>query len=130
MYQMATISHHMLSSTVTLPTDVKDANGNVVAAAGTQVAVNDRYYADFNNANPVDAAVRGLAWSPLPLALIGQLGVGAVTASSLQLGLGVTGLFAAVGFGFLLAGVGLIWVARPEKVKVPAVKTVTAPTPA
>ena len=130
MYQMATISHHMLSSTVTLPTDVKDANGNVVAAAGTQVAVNDRYYADFNNANPVDAAVRGLAWSPLPLALIGQLGVGAVTASSLQLGLGVTGLFVAVGFGFLLAGVGLIWVARPEKVKVPAAQTVTSPTPA
>jgi len=130
MYQMATITEHTLSSTVTLPADVKDANGNIVATAGTKVPVNGRYYADFNFADPVDSVVRGIAWSPVPLALIGQLGVGAVTASSLQLGLGVTGLFVAVGFGFLLAGVGLIWVARPEKVKVPAAQTVTSPTPA
>ena len=130
MYQMATISEHTLSSTVTLPTDIKDADGNIVATAGTKVAVDGRYYADFNNANPVDAAVRGLAWSPLPLSLIGQLGVGAVTASSLQMGLGMAGLFAAVGFGFLLAGVGLVWVARPEKVKVPARKTVPTAVPA
>ncbi len=130
MYQMATISEHTLSSTVTLPADVKDADGNIIATAGTKVPVDGRYYADFNFASPVDQVVRGIAWSPLPLALIGQLGVGAVTASTLQLGLGIAGLFAAVGFGFLLAGVGLVWVARPEKVKVPATKTVQAPLPA
>jgi hypothetical protein len=130
MYQMATISEHTLSSTVTLPADVTDANGNIVAHAGDKVPVNGRYYADFNFANPVDSVVRGLAWSPLPLALIGQLGVGAVTASSLQLGLGLAGLFAAVGFGFLLAGVGLVWVARPEKVKVAKTVTSRAPIPA
>ncbi len=130
MYQMATISEHTLSSTVTLPTDIVDANGAVVAHAGDTVAVDGRYYAGFNFANPVDSTVRGLAWAPLPLALIGQLGVGAVTASTLQLGLGLAGLFAAVGFGFLLAGVGLVWVARPEKVKVPATKTAAAPMPA
>ncbi len=130
MYQMAAISEHTLSATVTLPTDIKDADGNVVATAGTQVAVDGRYYADFNNANPVDAAVRGLAWSPLPLALIGQLGVGAVTASTLQLGLGLAGLFAAIGFGFVLAGAGMVWVARPEKVKVRVPKAIPAPMPA
>ena len=130
MYQMATITEHTLSSTVTLPADITDASGNVVAHAGDKVAVNGRYYADFNFANPVDSAVRGIAWSPVALSLIGQLGVGAVTASSLQLGLGVTGLFALVGLGFLLAGVGLVWVARPEKVKVPATKTAPVPMPA
>jgi len=130
MYQMATISEHVLSSTVTLANDVKDADGNIVAPAGTKVAVDGRYYAGFNNQNPVDSAVRGAAWSPLPLALIGQLGVGAATASSLQLALGIAGLFAAVGFGFLLAGIGLVWVARPEKVRVPVTKTATAPMPA
>ena len=130
MYQMATISEHVLSSTVTLPNDVKDADGNVIATAGTKVPVDGRYYAGFNNQNPIESATRGAAWSPLPLALIGQLGVGAATASSLQLALGISGLFAAVGFGFLLAGVGLIWVARPEKVAVPATKTATAPMPA
>lgn len=130
MYQLATITEHTLSSTVTLPADIKDAQGNIVALAGDKVAVNGRYYADFNNANPVDAAVRGLAWSPLALSLIGQLGVGAVTATSLQMGLAMVGLLLAVGFGFELAGAGFVWVARPEKVKVRATKTVLAPMPA
>jgi hypothetical protein len=130
MYQMAAINEHTLSSTVTLPADITDANGNIVAHAGDKVAVDGRYYAQFDRTDPIAAEVRTLAWNPLPLALIGQLGVGAVTASSLQLGLGLSGLFAAVGFGFLLAGIGLVWVARPEKVKVPATKTAPAPMPA
>src|SRR3954453_21862156 len=126
MYQMATISEHTLSSTVTLPADVKDADGNIVAHAGDKVAVNGRYYADFNFANPVDSAVRGLAWSPLPLALIGQLGVGATTATSLQMGLGMVLTLLAVGFAFEVSGSGLVWVARPEKIRVPATKTAAA----
>jgi hypothetical protein len=130
MFQMATITEHTLASTVTLPSDIKDADGNIVAHAGDKVAVDGRYYSEFNFANPVDSAVRGLAWSPLPLSLIGQLGVGAVTATSIQMGLGMAGLFAGVGFMFILSGIGLVWVARPEKVKVPAIKTAPAPIPA
>src|SRR3954469_9582085 len=127
MYQMATISEHTLSSTVTLPADIKDASGNIVAKAGDKVAVDGRYYADFNFASPVDSAVRGLAWSPLPLSLIGQLGVGAVTASSLQAGIGLAGLFAAVGFMFAFAGLGLVWAARPEKETVPVLRPSVQP---
>jgi len=130
MYQMATISEHTLTSTVTLPADITDADGNIVAHAGDKVAVNGRYYADFNFANPVDSAVRGLAWSPVPLALIGQLGVGAATATSLQMALGISGLFAGVGFMFVLSGLGLVWVARPVKEKVPAMKTAPVATTA
>jgi hypothetical protein len=130
MYQLATITEHTLSSTVTLPADVKDANGVVVAHAGDKVAVNDRYYADFNFANPVDSTVRGLAWSPLPLSLIGQLGVGAVTASSLQMGLGLAGLFAGVGFVIIFAGLGLVWATRPETVKAPVFKPALQGSPA
>jgi YD repeat-containing protein len=127
MYQMAAISEHTLSSTVTLPADITDANGNIVAHAGDKVAVDGRYYADFNFANPIDTTVRGLAWSPLPLALIGQLGVGAVTASSLQAGIGLAGLFAAVGFMFIFAGLGLVWAARPEKETVPVLRPAAQP---
>src|SRR4051794_27165388 len=127
MYQMAAINEHTLSSTVTLPADITDANGAIVAHAGDKVAVDGRYYADFNFANPVDSAVRGLAWSPLPLALIGQLGVGAVTASSLQAGIGLAGLFAAVGFMFAFAGLGLVWAARPEKETVPVLRPSVQP---
>lgn len=130
MYQMATISEHTLSSTVTLPADVADKDGNIVAHAGDKVAVDGRYYADFNFANPVDSVVRGLAWSPLPLALIGQLGVGAVTATSLQMGLALAGTFAAIGFMFLLSGLGLVWVARPVKEDVKVRQTAAAPMPA
>jgi hypothetical protein len=130
MFQMATITEHTLSSTVTLPTDIKDADGNIVAHAGDKVAVDGRYYSEFNFANPVDSTVRGLAWSPLALSLIGQLGVGAVTATSLQMGFAMVGMLLAVGFGFELAGFGLAWVARPEKAKVPARRTAPAPIPA
>src|SRR4029079_13670529 len=81
MYQMAAISEHTLSSTVTLPADITDANGNIVAHAGDKVAVDGRYYSQFDRTDPIAAQVRTLAWNPLPLALIGQLGVGAVTAT-------------------------------------------------
>ncbi len=130
MYQMATISYHTLHSTVkvTLPADVTASDGTVFKAGTYDFPVDGRYYADFNRANPIEGAARTIAWSPLALSLIGQLGVGAATASSLQMGLGVAGLFAGVGFAFILAGLGLVWAVRPETVKVPILRT--APMPA
>jgi hypothetical protein len=117
MYQMAAISEHTLTSTVkvTLTEDVTASDGTVYKAGSYDFPVNGRYYSEFNRSNPIEAQARGLAWSPLPLSLIGQLGVGAVTASSLQMGIGIAGLFAAVGFVFAFAGLGLVWAARPEK---------------
>ena len=55
-------------------------------------------------------------------ALVGELGVGTVTASALQMGLGMAGLFAGVGFVFMFAGLGLVWAARPETEKVPVLR--------
>ena len=117
MYQMAAISEHTLTSTVkvTLPEDVTASDGTVYKAGTYDFPVNGRYYSEFNRSNPIEAQARGIAWSPLALSLIGQLGVGAVTASSLQMGIGIAGLFAAVGFVFAFAGLGLVWAARPEK---------------
>ena len=117
MYQMAAISEHTLTSTVkvTLAEDVTASDGTVYKAGTYDFPVNGRYYSEFDRSNPIEAQARGLAWSPLPLSLIGQLGVGAVTASSLQMGIGIAGLFAAVGFVFAFAGLGLVWAARPEK---------------
>jgi len=117
MYQMAAISEHTLTSTVkvTLTEDVTASDGTVYKAGTYDFPVNGRYYSEFDRSNPIEAQARGLAWSPLPLSLIGQLGVGAVTASSLQMGIGIAGLFAAVGFVFAFAGLGLVWAARPEK---------------
>jgi hypothetical protein len=123
MYQMATISYHVLHGTheITLDEDYTAADGTFYAA-GTPIPfdVNGRYYSQFDRSDPVQAAARGLAWSPTALALVGQLGVGAATASSLQLGLGVAGALGGIGLIFLVAGLGLVWAVRPETVKAKA----------
>src|SRR5215217_4063081 len=109
MYQMATISYHTLHSTVkvTLPADVTTSDGTVVKAGTYDFPVNGKYYANFNRTDPIEGAARTIAWSPLALSLIGELGVGAATTSSLQMGLGLAALFGGVGFTFILAGLGL-----------------------
>ena len=130
MYQMATVAFHTLhgTQTVVLDEDFTAPDGTVYTA-GTpyEVPVDGRYWAAFDRTNPIDAAVREQAWTGTAHALIGELGVGTVTASTLQLGLGMAGLFAGVGLTFLIAGLGLVWAARPEKVKVPALQPVATP---
>ena len=125
MFQMATVAYHTLhgTQTVVLDEDYTAPDGTVYTA-GTeyQVPVDGRYWADFDRTSPVDAAVRAQAWTGVAHALIGELGVGTVTASALQMGLGLAGLFAGVGFSFILAGLGLVWAARPETAKVPVLK--------
>jgi hypothetical protein len=126
MFQMATVSYHTLTGvqTVVLTEDFTADDGTVYTA-GTpyEVPVAGRYWADFDRSNPIDAAVRAQAWTGVAHALIGSLGVGTVTASALQLAVGVAGLFAGVGFTFFLAGLGLVWASRAERVPV----TVTRP---
>jgi hypothetical protein len=120
MYQMATISYHTLhgTQTITLDEDYTAPDGTFYGA-GTPIEFNvdGRYYSQFDRSDPVQAAARGLAWSPTALALVGELGVGAATASSLQLGLGVAGALGGLGLVFMLAGLGLVWATRPELAK-------------
>jgi hypothetical protein len=131
MYQMATVSYHTLhgTQTVVLDEDFTAKDGTVFKAGEPyEVAVAGRYWADFDRSSPVDAAVRAQAWTGVAHALIAELGVGTVTASALQMGLGLAGLFAGVGFAFALAGLGLVWASRPERVPVTVSRpaTVTA----
>jgi hypothetical protein len=129
MFQMATVAYHTLhgTQTVILEEDFTAPDGTVYTA-GTpyEVGVEGRYWADFDRSNPIDAAVRAQAWSPVAHALIGELGVGTVTASTLQMGLGLAGAFAGIGFTFILAGLGLVWATRPETAKVPALQPARA----
>jgi hypothetical protein len=131
MYQMATISEHTLNAatTVTFPADVV-VDGKVVQAAGTYDFTNTgKYYSGFDRTNPIEGAARDKVWTGTALALIGQLGVGSVTASALQIGLGLTALFALIGLTVVLTGLGLVWATRPasEKVKAPAFRPVANP---
>jgi hypothetical protein len=131
MYQMATISYHTLhaATTVTFPTDVV-VDGKVVQAAGTyDFQNNGKYWTGFDRTNPIEGAAREKVWTGTALALIGELGVGSVTASALQMGLGLAVLFALVGGTIVLTGLGLVWATRAatEKVTAPAFRPVANP---
>ncbi|MBT8215751.1 MAG: hypothetical protein HKN74_06730 [Acidimicrobiia bacterium] len=115
MYQMATITYHTLhgTQTVVLAEDV-EYNGEVFPAGTYEVEVDGKYWTDFDRRHPLEGPARGMAWSGTAHGLIGELGVGTVTHSTLQLGLGVAGITAGVGGFALLAGLGLIWASRAK----------------
>ena len=130
MYQMATIAHHTLTGTTTvvLDKDVTAADGTVSKAGTYEFAKDGRYWTGFDRTNPIEAAARDQVWSGTTHALIAELGVGSVTASALQIGLGMAAILAGFGATFLLMGLGLVWATRAqtERVKVPALRPATA----
>ena len=121
MYQMATIGYHVLNGTQTIVlTEDKEYNGQVYAAGEYEFEVDGRYYSEFDRKHPIEGPARTQAWSPLAFGLMAQLGVGTTTAYTLQLALGLTALFAALGGTMLLTGLGLVWATRSEKAEVKA----------
>ena len=130
MYQMATIAHHTLTGTTTvvLDKDVTAADGTVFKAGSYEFATDGRYWTGFDRANPIQAIARDKVWTGTTHALIAELGVGSVTASALQIGVGVAALLAGFGATILLTGLGLVWATRAqtELVKVPALRPAIA----
>jgi len=124
MFQMATVAYHTLNGvqTIVLEADV-EYNGELFAAGTYEFAVDGRYWADFNREHPIEGPARAQAWTGVAHALIAELGVGASTAASLQLGLGLAALFAGIGATFMLTGAGLVWATHPESVPVPVLRT-------
>ncbi len=115
MFQMATIGYHVLHGTqnVTLTADA-EYNGELFPAGTYEFAVDGRYWTDFDRMHPIEGAARGMAWSGTTHGLFGELGVGTVTYSTLQLALALAGLFAGVGISLIVAGIGLFWAGRDE----------------
>ncbi len=111
MYQMAVVSYHTLhgTQTVVLDKDVTAADGTVYAAGTYEFPIEGRYWSAFDRSNPIEAAAREQAWTGTAHALIAELGVGTVTASTLQMGL------------------GLVWATRVESVRVPALRPTAIP---
>lgn len=110
MYQMATVGYHVLNGTqtVTLEEDV-EYNGETFEAGTYEFEVDGRYWTGFDRMHPIEGPARSQAWSGTVHGLFGELGVGTVTASTLQLALGVTAIVVGLGLTFLLVGGGLIW---------------------
>jgi hypothetical protein len=130
MYQMATIAYHTLhgSTTVVLDKAVTADDGTVYAAGTYEFQTENRYWTGFDRSNPIEAAARAQVWTGTAHALIANLGVGSVTASTLQVGLGIAALLAGLGGTILLTGLGLVWATRAqtERIKVPALRPATS----
>jgi hypothetical protein len=126
MYQMATISYHTLhgSTTVVLDKDVTTEDGTVFKAGTYEFQNDGRYWTGFDRTNPIEGPAREQIWTPTAHALIGELGVGSVTASTLQVGLGIAAFMAGIGATIFLTGLGLVWATRAgtERVKAPALR--------
>ena len=116
MYQMATISYHVLHGTqeVTL-TDAVEFEGEVYEAGTYDVPVDGRYWTGFDRTHPLEGPARAQAWSGTVHGLVGELGVGTVTHSTLQMGLALAALFGGVGLTFMLSGSGLVWAAKTRE---------------
>src|SRR5918996_2274308 len=113
MYQMATIAFHTLNGTQTVVLDeAVEYNGETFEPGVYEFNVDGRYWTGFDRAHPIEGPAREMAWTGTAHGLIGELGVGTVTASTLQLGLGVAGLIAGIGATLVLLGAGLVWAGR------------------
>jgi hypothetical protein len=136
MYQMGLIAYHTLNGTTTvvLEEDV-EYNGETFEAGTYEVETDGRYWADFDRMHPLEGQARAEAWTGVAHALMGELGVGSVTANVLTMGLGVAAIAAGLGFTLIIAGLGIIWAAagakKDETLKgAPAIETIDEPVKA
>jgi hypothetical protein len=119
MYQMAVINHHVLAGTYEVTLDeAVEYNGETFEAGTYEVAADGRYWTDFDRQHPLEGPARELAWTGTVHGLVGELGVGTVTASTLQMGLALAGLFAGIGVVLMITGGGLVWVGRADRTAV------------
>ena len=124
MFQMATIGYHILhgTQTVVLAEDV-EYNDELFTAGEYELyvrTVGDRgelggYWTDFDRRHPIEGPARSQAWSGTAHGLFGELGVGTVTASTLQLAWAVSALVLGLGVVFLALGGGLFWVSATKE---------------
>ena len=113
MYQMAVVGYHVLHGTQTVElTEAVEYNGETYQAGTYEVPVDGRYWTDFDRQHPLEGPARELAWTGTAHGLFGELGVGTVTHSALQLALALAGLFAGIGAALVLTGAGLYWASR------------------
>ncbi len=136
MFQMATISYHVLNGTQTVTLTEADltgedgtvateyaCNGETVAVPSPfpadgvtcEFEVDGRYWTGFDRMDPVQGQARDMAWSGTAHALVAELGVGAATHSTLQLALGVAALLAGLGVVSTVMGVAFIWHTRSNE---------------
>ncbi len=130
MYQMATIVYHVQHGTETIVLDeAVEYEGEVFPAGSYDFEVDGRYWTGFDRQHPIEGAAREQAWSGTVHGLVGELGVGTVTHTTLQMGLAMAALFAAIGLTVLATGSGLIWASRKKDTVTPEELEIAEPLP-
>ena len=110
MHQMAVIGYHVLhGNPEVVLREKQEYKGKVYPAGSYEVHVNGHYWTGFDRMHPMDGKVHEMAWSGVAHGLIAELGVGTVTATTLQLVLAVAALMACLGGSLILLGAGLQW---------------------
>jgi len=100
MFQMATVGYHVLNGTQTVVlAEDTEYQGELFPAGTYEFEVDGRYWTDFDRQNPIEGPARAQAWTGTVHGLFGELGVGTVTASTLQLGLAFAGVLAGLRSG-------------------------------
>ena len=116
MFQMATVGFHVLHGTQEVVlTETVEYEGETFEAGTYEFDVDGKYWTDFDRMHPLEGPARAGAWTGTVHGLFGELGVGTVTHSTLQMGLAMAGLFAGLGLTFMLAGAGTIWSVRGKR---------------
>ncbi len=127
MYQMATIVYHVRNGTQTVVLDEDvDYNGETFAAGTYEFDVDGRYWTGFDRQHPIEGPAREQAWSGTVHGLVGELGVGVVTHTSIQVGYAISGVLATLGLLSLLTGLGMFWVAREPELTLNGSKATSA----
>jgi hypothetical protein len=88
-------------------TEAAEFNGEAFERCVSEVAVEGRYWTEFERTHPLCGPARGRVWSGTVHGLFGELGMGTATVSTLQLGLGVSALIFGLGRTIMLLGGGL-----------------------
>ena len=116
MFQMATVGFHVLHGTQEIVLDeTVEYEGETFEAGTYEFDVDGKYWTDFDRMHPLEGPARAGAWTGTVHGLFGELGVGTVTHSTLQMGLAMAGLFAGLGLTLMLAGAGTIWSVRGKR---------------
>ena len=124
MYQMAVVGYHVMNDTQTVVLDeTVEYEGETFEAGTYEFDIDGRYWTDFDRMHPIEGPAREMAWTGTVHGLFGELGVGTMTHSTLQLALGIAALLAGLGLTFILTGAGLIWAGRGEQTQVTASST-------
>lgn len=128
MYQMATVGYHTLHGTQTVVLEeAVEYNGETFAAGSYDVVINTigsdervaaglgGYWTDFDRSHPIEGPARGQAWTGTAHGLFGELGVGTVTASTLQLAGGISAMILGLGLTIIVLGAGMVWIASGKE---------------